>query len=748
MKTKNWIKLGAGTILFAAFVSSCMSEEPFGVSEDGTALVKFNLSISKAVTRAEGDQDLLSTCKIYLSNNEGLLYKWVGAQNIPSNLYLRYGNYLAEAYAGDSVPASFEAKYFKGVTPFEIGSNQVTTQVTINCKIANTVVSVDASGIDLESIENFNIELKTSSGSLNYDRNSISSGKKGYFMMPYNKTTKEIENVIYYTISGNQTGQAPFNVNGKIENVRPSYEYQLVLEKNDGEFTDGGAFIQLKIREYELEINEDAIIYGRPEFAWRNIDLDLDGQIFNSNGEFDNDYVLQIAAYDGFSKLTMTTENAEIIGQWENNREVNLLNMSSLAQDNLKEKGIELEQEYRSDNIKKYNIIFTKRWLDALPSSEEAYILTVTAEDKRGMSNKMNVSIANSNKAVQAPFIIDAGQFNKDLLAVRAYSANINVNLLEDNVENLAIQFKKTNDPAWSTSKLNELPRGQKTVKLTGLTKNSDYQCRIVGGEYNGQDYQFKSETITFHTEDVYEIPNAGMEDWHQNGKVWEPSLASTLHTFWDCGNHGSTAISANDNLTTRFTEYSHGGTSCARLESKFVGVNIGSLGVGKHGAGNIFAGTYAGTSGTNGKIDFGRSYNNSHPTKLKVWVNYRPAVAQKNKGANNSYIKEGELDQGQIYIALSDKIVSVDTGDSSTLVTEEKAPSLFLAYNQVTLTGNVGEDGKFSEIEIPFNYYDKAKTIRPEYLIIVCCASKFGDYFSGGEGSLMYVDDFELVYE
>ncbi|MDE5712626.1 MAG: PCMD domain-containing protein, partial [Muribaculaceae bacterium] len=31
---------------------------------------------------------------------------------------------------------------------------------------------------------------------------------------------------------------------------------------------------------------------------------------------------------------------------------------------------------------------------------------------------------------------------------------------------------------------------------------------------------------------------------------------------------------------------------------------------------------------------------------------------------------------------------------------------------------------------------------------VIVCSASKFGDYFCGSSSSVMYVDDFELVYE
>lgn len=49
--------------------------------------------------------------------------------------------------------------------------------------------------------------------------------------------------------------------------------------------------------------------------------------------------------------------------------------------------------------------------------------------------------------------------------------------------------------------------------------------------------------------------------------------------------------------------------------------------------------------------------------------------------------------------------------------------------------------------IEIPFEYKDIAKTKRPTHIVIVASASKFGDYFCGSSKSVMYLDDFELVY-
>ena len=54
------------------------------------------------------------------------------------------------------------------------------------------------------------------------------------------------------------------------------------------------------------------------------------------------------------------------------------------------------------------------------------------------------------------------------------------------------------------------------------------------------------------------------------------------------------------------------------------------------------------------------------------------------------------------------------------------------------------GATGDMIEVTIPLEYY---KTdVKASNIIVTCSASKYGDYFAGGP-SVMYVDDFELVY-
>ena len=46
----------------------------------------------------------------------------------------------------------------------------------------------------------------------------------------------------------------------------------------------------------------------------------------------------------------------------------------------------------------------------------------------------------------------------------------------------------------------------------------------------------------------------------------------------------------------------------------------------------------------------------------------------------------------------------------------------------------------------IPIEYRNNTKI--PTYIEIACAASRYGDYFTGGLGSVLKIDEFELVYD
>jgi hypothetical protein len=73
------------------------------------------------------------------------------------------------------------------------------------------------------------------------------------------------------------------------------------------------------------------------------------------------------------------------------------------------------------------------------------------------------------------------------------------------------------------------------------------------------------------------------------------------------------------------------------------------------------------------------------------------------------------------------------------------KTDSNVIAYGEKVLTSATSGDAMV-EFEIPLEYSRTA--VIPSYIILTCSASRYGDYFAGGVGSVLYVDNLQLVYE
>jgi hypothetical protein len=65
------------------------------------------------------------------------------------------------------------------------------------------------------------------------------------------------------------------------------------------------------------------------------------------------------------------------------------------------------------------------------------------------------------------------------------------------------------------------------------------------------------------------------------------------------------------------------------------------------------------------------------------------------------------------------------------------------VAYGQ--MTQGTSSNGAWQELNIPLKYH--STTAKPTHLLIVCSASKYGDYFYGSDSSVLHLDDFEMVY-
>lgn len=51
-----------------------------------------------------------------------------------------------------------------------------------------------------------------------------------------------------------------------------------------------------------------------------------------------------------------------------------------------------------------------------------------------------------------------------------------------------------------------------------------------------------------------------------------------------------------------------------------------------------------------------------------------------------------------------------------------------------------------YEEFEIKLDYRDTSRV--PTYLLITCASSRYGDYFTGGTGAVLYVDQFSFDWD
>ena len=745
--SKIFFSIFAGALL----LSSCAKEDPFNMDEEGVLKmnteVRGNVNIvTKADIQGYTTKHLEDNLVVYIENNKGVIRKYIGKDQIPQAITLPVGQYIVEGWTGDSVSASWDKKFFRGYEKVSVGNGN--NELSLKLDIANVLVKVDESS--LIDIQDLQVKFYHSRGELNFTDKEINGDSTGYFMMP------NADPDLHYVIEGKNKLNESFRKTGDIKGVQRAHLYNLKLTSEQPENSLGGAIIRLIIEDIPV-IEETFEILPAPSFkaTYSLEDWDLDNQLISTGDTKDfKDLKVRVLVYESLKNLTISFDSK--IPGMSGLSGINTANGSLKGQ--LESKNIELEiieNETEKSSIKDHEdvkailayITFKSEFLNSLAPNEEEYQIILAASDGRNYSNTATIKIANTENAIfhQDPIAsTDAPSEENSPMDVLSNSAVVSGYLYDTTVADYGILYREKNSEVFKkvSAKNNTLisrAAGYSTfsVKLTDLKPGTTYEYKMYADQFVEPDSSIK----TIKTEDYFKIPNGDMEEWYKNGDVLEPCPQNNLHNYWDTGNHGSTTM--NVTLTQYYSNMKSSGNYSAKLRSQFVGV----LTIGKFAAGNLFVGKYAKTDGTNGIIDFGQEYNNSHPSGVKVNVNYRPGTVEKTY-SNQNVQKKGDIDTGQIYIALATEKITVSTADQSTLFEFQKDTEKVLAYGEYNFTEDFGADNELKELIINFKYKDLAKNVQPKYLIIVCSASKYGDYFTGGEGSTMIVDDFELVYE
>ena len=309
------------------------------------------------------------------------------------------------------------------------------------------------------------------------------------------------------------------------------------------------------------------------------------------------------------------------------------------------------------------------------------------------------------------------------------------------------IEYKKASASEWTSVAATVNGTDAYKATLTGLTAETAYQYRMA---YRDGDTNFESEIKSFTTEVATALINGNMDDWYKSSKTWyacsESYFSANGSSFWDSSNPGTTTgagalVNKNPTQGNATTVHTAGGKS-AELKSQYAS----AFGIGKFAAASLYTGKFKKLQGADGAvIDFGQPFT-ARPTQLHGYFQYTSAKINyvgKDTPASANIVKNQTDDICSIYIALTTEAKTVDNTVVSTFVNWETDPAV-VAYGELPASDCVTTNG-WKEFTIDLKYHNL--TTKPTHIIIVCSSSKYGDYFTGGDGSIMYVDDLSLVY-
>lgn len=724
IKSLGLLAVAASSMMLAG----CSADDLFG-PRDGEGTLSLTASIGndvKVASRADADQlraDYGESLLLWITKpGEGPVRQYNGIDNVPTDpVTLHSGSYVAEAWAGDSVAASFDKKYFKGYTPFDI-TNGNSTAVEVKCNIANVVVSLSFDESVDDALKSWTVTVANGEESITYEGHDA---RKGYFMMPKKADNEKLT----LTLEGTAPNGDAYSQTADIEAPKGGYEYKVNFSHTPGSFNDGGAFFTITVDETEIVVEDELVITLAPEIF--GIDFDIAQEQAAATGEMGRKCVF-ISAVDRLSSLTIESANLQ---HYLGSSTADVFSLSESAIARLAAAGINfMTYKNEAGEINRVRVNFEADFTNNLVSGLHTFkFIAGDNGDGTEKTSEATLSLRLSNAAVELNEAAEVSYTTTTFVATIVKPDEL--------TGNVGFNYREKGASDW-TFVAGTINGTTLTATVDNLKFGTTYEyCAVAGG------YTSPAKELTTLTPP--QLPNASFE---QTSTASDKALmfsADPNDFYWDSGNHGSQKMSKN--VTEVTTKYFHSGKQGLCLHSQFVG--IGSF-AGKFAAGNIFVGKYLATEGMDGVLGWGRPFNCPiRPKALKVWARYEPVNITHDDTSALPSVSKGDPDNGIVYIALvTDQTMSYNSETWPQIVkTSSSSRQLFdpsgsnvVAYGEHVFTSATTESG-LVEITIPLNDVNPNLTV--SNIIIVASASRYGDYFVGGNGSLLYLDDFELVY-
>ena len=701
-------------ILSASVFSSCNKE----VIQDyayGYLGVCLNNDFSEdVVVKASSDELVFALDVLDLS---GKTVKTVDDHNTvtaTNPIRLAKGDYTLLARSGENLNAAFDNPYYEGKSgSFTINPDKTTT-VNVDCRLANTVVSVEFPE-DFTGFTEYEVAVSNGTGDELVFSNRPESGnalEAGFDAKAYFAVTGNLMLKIHLV---NESGYS-YDDTRVYTGVKANQHYHFKFTKGESEEAGGGFILKIELdRSWEDTTHEVILDFNKenmPEVVTNPAFPVVSGEpvLVGVGSDPTEDKAITFEAPEGLDELWMSHDIASLTALGVP-QAVNLLGESQEMMSILRNAGVVVtEGQTRSAAPTSVSVNVAGLLASLEVGNHE---IDFTMIDSRGRYDEFNLKVT-----VMSDVDAQAVNVRTGWASFARFEGCFFELAKKDEV---TFQYKKVSDSDWT-----ELDPSHKTVDMTsspmtysmmvyGLEPATDYVFRAVSADDKD------TEPMPFTTASAGTIHNLNFDSWTNSDKY--PNASG--YDIWDSANSSGAAV------TTKPVSDAVSGKA-ARLESvKYMGMMA---------AGNIFTGQFAGLAGLGAKLDWGITFN-SRPIALRGYYKYTPKTIDMTKAPYNDM--KGKTDQSQILIFLTDwsGTFRINTSNKE-FVDLENDPGIIALGQQNTSETDSG----YVKFTLPLVYRDATRI--PRYIVIAAASSRYGDYFTGGVGSVLCIDEFELVYD
>ena len=697
--------LASALVIFSVF--SCRKTD---IQEEGFGYLYVSLEKDESedlVFKSEPSEDQIFSLTVYnpLDQQVGHVddYRELG-QN-PMTLPAGNFSYKAVASSGNNGAAAFGEPFYTGSTDFQILNGQV-TKVNISCSLANVKVTASFSDEIKKAFSEYVLTVNNGLGELVFSNISdpVTTDEEGYFSVTdtlfWSLHLKNTDGAVYKTLEGKCAGVKP----------RQHYNFQFSLGKED-EGIDGAGAVTLIVNDSMIEESFDLILdfdkeKERPSSASNG--FDMESGLTLTAGEVAIGKSIVLSAPDGFKNIELT-----ILEPDGSESEYEIITAARSSE--LTDRGISYNPVQEGSTSVELSL---ESFAEKNPMG--SYTLNFFMVDLKSSftEDSLRISVL-SDVDVEATSVNPWARF----AAVEAkwYPS--------EQPEGLSFQYRKKSETSWTdyTGAVSADPSSRTySAEIRGLEPETEYVIRAVTAE------DIETKELSFTTEPEGTIPNMNFDSWYQEDSAWYPNSDSG-NFYWDSANGGTKTLKIYP-TTPAEPENVYGGANAAKLESKeamLVGLAAGNIYTGK------FIKAVMSLTDPGAELDWGVPFT-SRPLALTGYFKYSPVTV--NKGDHNSM--SGKTDIGQIQIMLTDWDAPFRVSTASGKFVDPKTDQGIIAYGTLDLNST----SSYEQFTIELDYRDLTRI--PKYIVIVAAASKYGDYFTGGVGSTLYLDEFEFVYD